>query len=114
MGEDIEGGHVRWVGTLRGSCGEGEDVLGGYPGKFPKVLGFMKVSGKFNTYQKFLESFQLKVSRSFCKVSNQKFLESFQSKVSNQKFLESFQPKVSGMYPIQPEFINVYKFWQSL
>ena len=51
MGEDIEGGHVWWVGTLRGSCGVGEDVLGGYPGKFPKVLSFMKVSGKFNTYQ---------------------------------------------------------------
>ena len=43
MGEDIEGGHVGWVGTLRGSCGGGEDVLGGYPGKFPKVLSFMKV-----------------------------------------------------------------------
>ena len=64
MGEDIEWGHVGWVGTLRGSCGVGEDVLGGYPGKFPKVLSFMKVSGKFptksfrkvfNTSQKFLE-----------------------------------------------------------
>ena len=76
MGEDVEGGHVGWVWTLRGSCGVGEDVLGGYPGKFPKVLSFMKVSGKFNTYQKFLE------------VSNQKFLGVF-----NQKFSAKFPTK---------------------
>ena len=90
MGEDIEGGHVGWVGTLRGACGVGEDVLGGYPGKFPKVLSFMKVSGKFNTYQKFLE------------VSNQKFLEVF-----NQKFLESFQPKVCQKFSTK-SFLKVF------
>ena len=98
MGEDVvvlvEGGHVGWVWTLRGSCGVGEDVLGGYPGKFPKVLSFMKVSGKFNTYQKFLEDSNQKflevLTKSFSKVFNQKFVKSFQLKVSRKFSTKSF------------------------
>merc|ERR1711997_1004691 len=59
--------------------------------------------------QKFLESFQPKVSgkfsilpKRFWKLPTKSFW-----KVSNQKFLESFQPKVSGKFSILPK-----RFWK--